>query len=235
MAAGLLLIVAALCFVVYNTLDSRRAGEASDSARQALLESMESRTAVAAEPGTHIASQTAASDFAPAPTAAADTAQPDTGEDYVPAYVNRPSLPDTVPAVPVMPTVELDGSLYIGILEIPSLSLSLPVMENWDYDKLKIAPCRYSGSYYMNDLVICGHNYAKHFASLLHISIGADVYFTNMDGQVIHYVVTNRETVWPTQVDVMIDNTLEGWDLTLFTCYTGGQTRCAVRCTRVED
>ena len=28
---------------------------------------------------------------------------------------------------------------------------------------------------------------------------------------------------------------LGSWDLTLFTCYVGGQTRCAVRCVRVED
>ena len=26
----------------------------------------------------------------------------------------------------------------------------------------------------------------------------------------------------------------DDWDLTLFTCTTGGSARCAVRCTRVE-
>ena len=35
------------------------------------------------------------------------------------------------------------------------------------------------------------------------------------------------------------NNTKDGsvtseWDLTLFTCNTGGQTRCAVRCSRVR-
>ena len=53
-----------------------------------------------------------------------------------------------------MPTETIDGQRYIGKLEIPSLGLTLPVMENWDYERLKISPCRYSGSYYYDDLVI---------------------------------------------------------------------------------
>ena len=57
------------------------------------------------------------------------------------------------PATP-MPTKMIDGDEYIGILEIPSLGITLPVMADWD--------------------------------------------------------------------------------LTLFTCNAGGQTRCAVRCSRIE-
>ena len=29
-------------------------------------------------------------------------------------------------------------------------------------------------------------------------------------------------------------NAQDDWDLTLFTCFIGGRTRCTVRCTRVE-
>jgi sortase A len=131
-----------------------------------------------------------------------------------------------------MPVIEIDGTDYIGVLEIPSLGLSLPVAAEWDYTRLKNSPCRYTGSYYTDDLVICGHNYAKHFSPIRRVSIGSDVYFTNVNGEVIHYVVVNRETVQPTAVEEMIDNTIAGWDLTLFTCNLGGQTRCAVRCER---
>lgn len=133
-----------------------------------------------------------------------------------------------------MPIVEIDGQAYIGIIEIPSLNLSLPVMEEWDYERLKISPCRYSGSYFTDDLVICGHNYAKHFSPIKWIDIGSDVYFTTVDRQVYHYQVSNRETVQPTAIEEMIDHTKEGWDMTLFTCNTGGQTRCAVRCIKVK-
>ena len=140
-----------------------------------------------------------------------------------------------------MPVEVIDGYEYIGILEIPSEDLSLPVMNEWDYTRLKISPCRFTGSYYSDDLVICAHNYDKHLGRLLNIDLGVDVYFTNVEGLTIHYIVTNRETVEPTDVELMIENTVNSetslldWDMTLFTCNLGGQTRCAVRCSRVED
>ncbi|MCD8222105.1 MAG: hypothetical protein LUD07_07965, partial [Clostridiales bacterium] len=36
--------------------------------------------------------------------------------------------------------VTVDGYDYIGILTIPALGLELPVMADWDYTRLKIAP-----------------------------------------------------------------------------------------------
>ena len=42
------------------------------------------------------------------------------------------------------------------------------------------------------------------------------------------------ETVQPTQIEKMTEKTADSadWDLTLFTCTTGGSARCAVRCVR---
>ena len=142
-----------------------------------------------------------------------------------------------------MPVTLVDGFQYIGILEIPSLGIRLPVMDTWDYDRLRISPCLYSGSYYTDDMVICGHNYQRHFSPIKGVDIDADVYFITADKVIYHYTVSNRETVQPTSVEQMIrnmnnrdpeDGDMEDWDLTLFTCNTGGQTRCAVRCIRAE-
>lgn len=152
----------------------------------------------------------------------------------------KPATPYVDPNTP-MPVEEIDGYEYIGILEIPSEGLSLPVMNEWDYARLKISPCRFTGSYYADDLVICAHNFSRHLGPLLQIGIGEDVYFTSVEGLTIHYIITNRETVEPTAVEQMIENkrnsetSLLDWDMTLFTCNLGGQTRCAVRCSRVED
>ena len=133
-------------------------------------------------------------------------------------------------AVPEMPTKEIDGNRYIGVIEIPSLSVSLPVFAEWNYDLLKLSPCYYSGSYYTNDLVLCAHNYRSHFGRLRRTAIGTDIYFTAVSGGTYHYIVSNRETLKPDENDRMI--TSDGtWDLTLFTCYTGGRTRCTLRCT----
>ena len=47
---------------------------------------------------------------------------------------------------PELPVVELDGCEYVGCVEIPALEVELPVMADWNYDRLKIAPCRQFGS-----------------------------------------------------------------------------------------
>ena len=161
----------------------------------------------------------------------------DIGQDLVEALDREPEDD------PEMPVIEVEGYYYIGILEIPSLQLTLPVMDRWDYTRLKISPCVYSGSYKTDDLVICAHNYARHFSPVKRIDIGADVYLITVDCRVYHYQVTNRETLQPGAVENMIENTnnttdgtvTNEWDLTLFTCNTGGQTRCAVRCARIRE
>ena len=134
--------------------------------------------------------------------------------------------------IPEMTTEEIDGNAYIGFVEVPSKGISLPVMADWDYDKLKIAPCVYSGSYYTDDLILAGHNYTSHFGPLTRIGLGEDVYLVTVDGQRIHYIVDYVQTLKDTAIEQMKDDT--DWDLTLFTCTLGGQTRCTVRCIRVE-
>ena len=149
--------------------------------------------------------------------------------------VSDPDLPLTYrdESVPPMPTVEIDGYSYIGLIDIPSLELSLPVMEEWDYDRLLLSPCRFSGSYFTDDLVVCAHNYTRHFGKLRSLAIGADVYFTAVGGAVYRYEVTSVETLLPTAVEEMSVDSKDEWDLTMFTCTLGGQTRVTVRCTRV--
>ena len=141
-----------------------------------------------------------------------------------------------------MPVEEIDGYDYIGFLQFPTLDLILPVMDTWDYTRLAISPCRYSGSYYTDDLVICGHNYSKHFMPVKdNLKMGDDIYFINVKGERIHYIVVNKETLNPTDIDAFIYNmnnnedSRNDWDMSLFTCNTGGQTRAVIRCKRTED
>ena len=142
----------------------------------------------------------------------------------VPAWVLNPDLS--------MPEVMIDGEAYIGTVEIPSFSLTLPVMSDWDYAKLKTAPCRYSGSAYHDDMVICAHNYRKHFSRIKWMHPGEAVNFTDTDGNVFRYTVADIEVLNPMATEAM---TSGDWDLTLFTCTTGGQTRFALRCDRLEQ
>ena len=134
-----------------------------------------------------------------------------------------------------MTVTDIDGWGYIGYLSIPSIGLELPVMSEWSYPGLKIAPGRYAGSVFTDDLVICGHNYARHFSPVKRLAIGTTVQFVDMDGREWDYTVSKVETLQPTQIEEMVGKADgDDWDLTLFTCTTGGSARCAVRCTRVE-
>lgn len=132
-----------------------------------------------------------------------------------------------------MTTVEVEGRDYIGVLSIPAVERELPVMAQWSYAGLKIAPGRYSGTTYGDDLVICGHNYAMHFRPIKWLAIGSSVYFTDADGLRWSYEVESVETLRPTQIEEMTTDTeTDNWDLTLFTCTSGGGSRYAVRCVR---
>ncbi len=132
-----------------------------------------------------------------------------------------------------LPSAEIDGIKYIGRLTVPDLGLKLPVAAEWSYKTLKKSPCVYTGSVYTGDLVICAHNYARHFRRLKSLKQGAKVVFTDLDGNDYTYKVTSLETVMPKAIDTMI--TGDDWDLTLFTCTIGGRTRIAVRCERIDE
>lgn len=131
-----------------------------------------------------------------------------------------------------MPTKEVDHWFYIGVLKIPTLSLELPVLSEWSYPGLKIAPCRYAGSAYLNNMVIAAHNYSSHFGSLKRLSQGDEVTFTDMDGNVFRYEVAGIEILMPYDVEEMTGG---DWDLTLFTCTIGGKSRVTVRCMQTQN
>ena len=223
--AGLLCLLGAAGLGIYNVWDSYRAGKARAEIEAVLIgrikENMEGESGKSPDKESGQDSS--------------GTAEEDSLLQTVPM-----ESPELTPYKD-MPVEEIDGYRYIGFLEIPSLGLSLPVMENWDYTRLKISPCRYTGSYYTDDLVICGHNYFRHFTPVKDsLGMGEDVYFTNVLGESIHYKTVNKETLAPTNIAEMVSNnsnseSQDDWDLTLFTCNLGGQTRAAVRCQRVSS
>lgn len=156
-----------------------------------------------------------------------------------PTELTEPTAPtETVPTVVVtepektaMPVVEIDGYGYIGFVGIPSGQLELPVMADWSYPQLKLAPCRFSGDMYTDDLVIMAHNYDHHFGILHELRTGDRIILTDMDGETVEYEVIALDVLQSTAVEEM---TAGEYDLTLFTCTYGGQSRVTVRCDRVK-
>ena len=128
--------------------------------------------------------------------------------------------------------LEVDGQRYIGTVSIPAIDVALMVQENWDLALLKISPCRYMGSPYRGNLIICAHNYTTHFGRLKDLLPGDEVIFTDVDGNKFRYTVVELETIAGTAVEEMKSGM---WDLTLFTCTLGGQARVTVRCDLLEN
>ena len=156
-ALGLLLLLAALGLTAYNLWLDARASMSVDVVLERLTPTLSSRQSEL-------------------PALSSGEALE---EAFVPDYVLNPEM--------AMPEETIDGRNYIGVLDIPALGLSFPIISEWSYDALQIAPCRYSGSAYLDNLVIAGHNYRSHFASLPQLQPGDTVTFTDMDGNVFSY------------------------------------------------
>ena len=144
-------------------------------------------------------------------------------KELVPEYKKNPEMG--------MPTVEVNGQECVGMIEIPALGLKLPVISEWSDAKLKKAPCRYSGSAYLKNMIIAGHNYRTHFSGIKRLNPGDSVVFTDADGNVFSYEVAEIETVGGYDIEKMEAG---DWDLTLFTCTNKGKARAAVRCREIE-
>lgn len=154
----------------------------------------------------------------------AKTSNAKTASENIPDYVLNPEMD--------MPVQKVGGQGYIGVLQIEPFGLKLPVISDWNYPNLKIAPCRYLGSAYQNNMIIAAHNFRSHFGRLKNLSPGDRITFTDTDGNIFYYKVTEIEILSPYAVQDMISG---DWDLTLFTCTIGGRTRVTVRCKLDEE
>ena len=128
------------------------------------------------------------------------------------------------------PIITVDGDAFCGKVIIEKLSVELPVYDEWNYTRLKSAPCRYTGSVDTNDIIIAAHNYKSHFGSLNKLIIGDEVKFIDAYGKSHLYEVCEITTLDGTAVS---DMQSDGWDFTLFTCTKGGKQRVTVRCNRI--
>lgn len=128
-------------------------------------------------------------------------------------------------------SLKVDDNEYIGIINIPSINLELPVMSDWSYTKLKTSPARYSGTLKTNDLVICAHSYKNLFRNIKKLKPNDSLIFTDMNGNKHFYEVALIEIISPEDIQKMIENE---YDLTLFTCTEDNQNRFTVRLNKIK-
>lgn len=196
-ACGVLCILAALSMTVYNIWDEQRAEESVQDSLTLLQSAIAEAGGEAAAP-----------------------AEPTADVQEVP----EPQLPEPQLS---MNSLLLEGQSYVGILEIPALGLTLPVLEHWSDSLLRLSPCLYEGNLY-DGMIIAGHNYRSHFGSLPRLVVGDEIRFTDVDGTVWRYTVSTTEVIDGYDVEAMEKG---NWDLTLFTCTFDRSERYTIRCT----
>ena len=161
---GVLLLAAGLALLGYNLWDDQRAGAEAEGVLEAIARNYET---IMVTPGpVQEEPSTPAPESTPEPT-------PDPDRE--------------------MPVLEVNGSRYVGTVSIPAIEVELPVQDSWSLPLLKLSPCRYKGTVYRSDLIICAHNYATHFGRLKNLLPGDAVIFTDVEGNAYRYTVTLLE------------------------------------------
>lgn len=208
-ALGLVLLLASALLLRHNHQESDDAGQAAADALSAVQQAISENASV---PTTQ----------PPAPPE--ETQAPEKETDPT-AETRDPNEPEA------LTEVEIDGHKYVGYLYFPDLDRSLPVMKLEYVEDLQLAPCLQVGSVYTNDAVIAAHNYPSHFGPLRDYKGGERVRFTDMTGYILEYTVQEVRTIDPKETPDLTENP---YDLTLYTCTTGGKDRVLISCNRAE-
>lgn len=84
----------------------------------------------------------------------------------------------------------------IGLIEIPSLNISYPILSNSSEDLLKISVCRFAGPLpnRIGNLCIAGHNYRNNlmFSKLYKLNTNDSIYITDLNNTKLEYVVYEK-------------------------------------------
>ncbi len=129
-----------------------------------------------------------------------------------------------------MPVLEIDGTDYVGLLEIPALGAAIPVADQWNDGFLSASTGRFCGSAYDNTLVIGGPDHSGQFDFCDKIELGAVISVTDMAGTQFSYTVARVDRSSSAEHDWLADGK---HDLTLFCRGAFSLEYIAVRCDRI--
>ena len=106
----------------------------------------------------------------------------------------RSLLPEPRDATPeprrdnTMAVLPLDGTDFVGILEMPGYGLTLPVGADWGHTYQY--PCRFSGSIYDGSLQVGATTQKGQFDFYRELSVGDRVVYTDMEGNRYTFRIT---------------------------------------------
>lgn len=106
-----------------------------------------------------------------------------------------------------MPMLDIDGTDFVGIIEVPLYERTLPICGKWNSSQVADYPCRYMGSMYDGSLIVGGSDNEGQFDFATQISVYDNVFVTDTTGLRYKYEVSEIKRT----KDVSTEN-LDGMD-----------------------
>ena len=118
-------------------------------------------------------------------------------------------------------TLKLSNDIsIIGLIEIPDINVSYPILSNSAENLLKISVCRFSGPLpnRIGNLCIAGHNYNNTlmFSKLNKLNLGDNIYITDLNNTKLEYVIYNKFKV--KENNLRCTESSNNIEITLITC-----------------
>lgn len=142
------------------------------------------------------------------------------------------SAPDS--ASPYLETANLSGYEVTGILQIPDLNRSWPIIASGDAAKTAKIPSIYGGNPASGDLVIADGADNQQFSGLKDLPDGSEVVFTDISGHEYRYQLATVETV-PSSKLSAISRHRERWDAAIITPNFSGRSQIVTRLVKAEN
>lgn len=142
------------------------------------------------------------------------------------------SAPDS--ASPYLETANLSGYEVTGILQIPDLNRSWPIIASGDAAKTAKIPSIYGGNPASGDLVIADGADNQQFSGLKDLPDGSEVVFTDISGREYRYQIATVETV-PSSKLSAISRHRERWDAAIITPNFSGRGQIVTRLVKADS
>lgn len=134
--------------------------------------------------------------------------------------------------------IELSNDIaIIGLIEIPKINISYPILSNTDEDILKISVCRFSGPLpnRIGNLCIAGHNYKNNmmFSRLDELNINDKIYISDLNKNKLEYTIYSKYTTF--ENDWSCTSESNNIEITLITCNKSNNTKRVVVKAKVTE
>lgn len=130
-----------------------------------------------------------------------------------------------------------NGKQYetIGVVRIPKINITYPILSQTTDALMKVAPCKFHGASpnEVGNLCIIAHNYRRKgvfFSDVDTLAVGDIVEIQDLSQRVIQYEIYDIHTVMPDNVADTTQKTKGRKEVTLITCTDDSEQRIIVRC-----